>query len=314
VALKIVAITLNFADPSLGIVPFRSHYQHMQDELVRVEDVALYGRGKGLDPETDLLKIVKREKPDILFFTEKKGYQNMDKIDTPKFMFCSDPWANIFKHTMMLNRYNFTGALMLYPSAIPFYSKYAKCKLHPFPYAVDPEHFKDMELEREYDVFCSGAFGEGAHPLRYRLLHEARRHPNINFCLSEGHGMSFGEYVKALNRSKIFCFDNVYLRIPEGNRETPRIRFAIEKWVEAMACGMLAMAPAPEYAERLHFEKDVNFVDVNTDNFMEKIRYYLDNEDERRLIVRRGTETVMKYHTVEVRVKQLTDIFREALN
>ena len=312
--MKIVSITLNFADPALGIIPFRSHYQHLQDEMVRVEDVVLYGRGKGLDPETDVLKIVEKEEPDILFFTEKKGYKNIEKVETPKFMFCSDSWANIFNHTMMLNRWKFNGALILYPSAIPFYSKYTKCDLHPFPYAVDPEHFKDMGLEREHDVFCSGSFSAGSHPLRHKLLQEAGRYPDIKFHLSKGHGMSFVEYVKALNRSKIFCFDNVYLNIPQGDRQAPRIRFAIEKWVEAMACGMLAMAPAPDYAEGLHFETDVNFVDVNTDNFMEKISYYLDNEDERRLIARRGKETVMKHHTVETRVKQLTDIFREALD
>lgn len=312
--MKIVALTLNFADPSLGIVPFRSHYQHMIDALVKAEDTVLYGRGKGLNTETDMLKIVEKEKPDILFFTEKKGYKNIEKVDTPKFMFCADPWANIFKHTMMLNRWKFTGAMMLYPSAIPFYSKYVKCDLHPFPYAVDPEHFKDMELEREHDVFCSGSFSKGSHPLRHKLLQEADGYPDIKFHLSKGHGMSFTEYVKALNRAKIFCFDNVYLNIPQGDPRAPRLRFAIEKWVEAMACGMLAMAPATDYAEGLHFEPDVNFVDIDQVNFMEKIRYYLDNEDERHLIAQRGKETVMKYHTVETRMKQLTDIFREALN
>ena len=312
--MKIVALTLNFGDPSLGIVPFRSYYQHLQDEMVRVEDVALYGRGKGLNPETDLLKIVEKEDPDVLFFTEKKGYTNIGKVDTPKFLFCSDPWDNIFKHTMMLNRYKFTGALMLYPSAIPFYSKYAKCDIHPFPYAVNQEHFKDMGLEREHDVFCSGSFVEAAHPLRHKLLQEADRHPDVKFHLSVGHDMSFVDYVKALNRSKIFCFDNVFLSIPQGDQRAPRIRFAIEKWFEAMSCGMMAMAPAPEYAEGLHFKADYNFVDVNMDNFMEKIRYYLDNDNERRLITMRGKYTVMKYHTVEMRVKQMMDIFREALN
>lgn len=312
--MKIVALTLNFGDPSLGIVPFRSYYQHLQDELVRTEDVALYGRGAGLDPETDIVKIVKKENPDILFFTEKKGYTNIEKVETPKFMFCADPWANIFTHTQIMNRYNFDGALMLYPSAIPFYSKYAKCKLYPSPYAVDPEHFKDMDLEREYDVFCSGSFGAEAHPLRHRLLTESERHPDVKFHLSEGHGLSFEDYVKALNRSKIFCFDNVYLRIPEGDPRAPRIRFAIEKWFEAMSCGMMAMAPAPKYAEGLHFKADYNFVDVNMDNFMEKIRYYLDNDNERRLITMRGKYTVMKYHTVEMRVKQMTDVFREVLD
>jgi len=312
--LKIVALTLNFGDPSLGIVPFRSYYQHLQDELVRVEDVALYGRGEGLNPETDLVKIVAEEDPDILFFTEKEGYTNIGKVDTPKFMFCADPWANMFRHTMMLNRYRYAGAIMLYPSAIPFYSKYTDCPLHPSPYAVDIGHFKDMDLERENDVFCSGSFDEGAHPLRHRLLQEAGGYPDIKFHLSKGHGMTFADYVTALNRAKIFCFDNVYLNIPGGDRRAPRIRFAIEKWVEAMACGMVAMAPAPDYAEGLHFEAGFNFVDVGVDNFMEKIRYYLDNEDELHLIARRGAETVMKYHTVETRVKQMTDVFREALN
>ena len=179
---------------------------------------------------------------------------------------------------------------------------------------MDTNHFKDMGLERETDVFCSGSFNEGAHPLRNKLLKEAGRYSDIKFHLSKGHGMAFVDYVKALNQAKIFCFDNVYLNIPQEDQRAPRIRFAIEKWVEAMACGMLAISPAPDYAEGLHFESGFNFVDVNTDNFMEKIRYYLDNEDELRRIAQRGKETILKYHTIDIRVKQIVDVFKEALN
>ncbi|MHA1267856.1 MAG: glycosyltransferase [Candidatus Helarchaeota archaeon] len=40
------------------------------------------------------------------------------------------------------------------------------------------------------------------------------------------------------------------------------------------------------------------------DDWFEKLLYYLENEDERAKIARNGYNTVMKYHTADVRAKQ----------
>lgn len=312
--MKIMCISINYRDSSLGIIPYRSHYQNLQDELARQEDVVFYGRGKGFNQDMDIARAVSVEKPDILYFVEwlrdnfHRTFRNLQVVDTPKFLFCMDPWNNISRHIDILNRHRFNGALMLYPAAIPYYAKRTKCPLHPFPYAVDFRHFKDLGLNRDIDVFCSGSFSRKHHPLRRRLLEVAPSHKDIKFYLSSGHKLSFNEYVQKLNQSKIFCFDDVV-----ATMDGEKINFHIEKWVEAMSCGMLAMAPAPTYAEGLGFKDGYNFVDVNIDNFMAKIEYYLENEDERRRIANNGLETIRKLHSVETRVKQMVAIFRKSL-
>lgn len=312
--MKILCVSVNYRDTRLDIIPYRSHYQDLQDELARQHDVVFYGRGKGFNHDMDMARAVLIEQPDVIYFVEwlrHKFYENLRNLelgDTPKFLFCMDPWNNRDKHVRILNRYGFDGALMLYPAAIPYYAKHTKVPLHPFPYAIDLRHFKDLCLKRDIDVFCSGSFSKMYHPLRWTLREVAPRHKDINFYLGQGHKLSFKDYVRKLNQSKIFCFDNV-----DAKMNGERRRFAIEKWMEAMSCGMLACAPKPSYAEGLGFKDGVNFVDVGISDFMAKIRYYLEHEDERMRIARNGFETVKRLHTVEVRVKQLTDIFKKAL-
>jgi spore maturation protein CgeB len=318
VTLKILDVCENFRDESLKIIPFRSHYQHLQDALARAkEDVVFYGLGKGLKQETDVAKMVEDEKSDVVFIMGSQDrYSNIEKVNVPKFLFCSDSWSNVLKHVEFLNRNKFTGAFILYPCAIPYYKKFgAKCELYPLPYAVDTSVFNDRGLEREYDVFCSGSFDAETHPIRHALLDNQKKlSRTMRIFLGIGHSLDFEEYVRKLNQSKIFCFDNVNLRIPRLDPTAPRLNFAIEKWVEAMACNMLALAPEPSGAESLyHFEDGFNFVDVNLENFTDKIRYYLDHEDERLRIAKNGLDTILKYHTVEIRVGQMLDVFRKTL-
>lgn len=73
------------------------------------------------------------------------------------------------------------------------------------------------------------------------------------------------------------------------------------------------MASMPFDREDLHFEPGFDFVEINKENFLEKIRYYLRHENERRKIARRGCETVKKYHTVTIRAKQLVDYLKNII-
>jgi len=57
----------------------------------------------------------------------------------------------------------------------------------------------------------------------------------------------------------------------------------------------------------------VNFVEVDIDNYMEKVRYYLDNEKERRRIANNAYAMVRKYHSSDMRAKQLIGYLEELL-
>jgi spore maturation protein CgeB len=62
-----------------------------------------------------------------------------------------------------------------------------------------------------------------------------------------------------------------------------------------------------------YFVPDSNFVLINENDFVDKIIYYLEHEDERKKIVENAYEIIIKYHTSEIRAKQLVDIIVEGL-
>ncbi|GAG39725.1 unnamed protein product, partial [marine sediment metagenome] len=117
---------------------------------------------------------------------------------------------------------------------------------------------------------------------------------NIDELLEKGYFVG-KKYAKALSLSKTFIFDG-------GADKSP-----VKKYFEGMASGTCVLADTPVTAKELHFRPDWNFVEINKHNWSQRLRYYLDHDEEREQIAKRGYETVMKYHTNDVRARQLVD-------
>jgi len=186
-----------------------------------------------------------------------------------------------------------------------------------WPCSVEPSFFKPVdESQKKYDVSMIGSVG-GFYPLRQNIEKNLpklaedhgwnallRRPPSMNervYRLQIDKVLNnpelrkkwlLGEdYAKALAESKILIFGSSVFRYP------------LQKYFEAMGCGVLVMADKPFHAEDLHFKPDYNFIEINADNWQEKLEYILEDDQLRETIARRGYETAMKYHTNEVRVK-----------
>ena len=79
-----------------------------------------------------------------------------------------------------------------------------------------------------------------------------------------------------------------------------------------MACGTLVLATKPYFdADRLHFNAGRTFVQVNLNNYLQKVRYYLNNDKERRRITNNADNMIRKHHSSEVRAKQLYNYLKE---
>ena len=64
---------------------------------------------------------------------------------------------------------------------------------------------------------------------------------------------------------------------------------------------------------RVHLEPGKNFVEVNEKNFKEKASYYLEHEEERIKIAKRGMETARKYLDVKDSVGNFIKIMKEVV-
>lgn len=188
------------------------------------------------------------------------------------------------------------------------------------PIAVPEGVFKPIhESEKKYDVTLIGSVGK-YYPLRqklwYGLLHLKKSKnwtvlmkgpPNIGEYRKDYRKIHADpelrkkwlvreDYAKAVAESKIFIFGGSMFRYP------------LAKYMEGMMSGALVMADLPFHAEELHFKPDWNMVEINAENWKQKLEYYLDDPQLRMTIARRGYETAVKYHTNKVRAKEFIEM------
>ena len=204
-----------------------------------------------------------------------------------------------------------------------WYVKQLKTKAIFWPPSVEPSYFKPIdESEKKYDVTMIGTVGN-IYPLRQKIdqgLPQLAKENNWNMLLRRPPSTNkinrpyrvdiqkildkpelrkkwlLGEdYVKALAESKVFIFGTSVFRYPSP------------KFFEAMGSGACVLADRPFHMEDMHFEPDWNFVEINPENWKEKLEHILDDDQLRETIARRGYETMMKYHTNEVRVKEFIE-------
>ena len=181
-------------------------------------------------------------------------------------------------------------------------------------FSINPNIFKPIDGPKMYDVAFLGSYTILYYPLRriiweklpqlaernkWNILMRSRpigpsfsKKRRIDLLLEQGHLVG-DKYAEALASSKILLFSVIKYRYP------------VKKYFEGMASGCLVMADTPLNAEELHFIPDWNFVEINEDNWEKKLKYYLKHDAEREVIIRRGYETLMKYHTNDIRAKEI---------
>ncbi len=181
--------------------------------------------------------------------------------------------------------------------------------------SINPEIFAPSNRPKTIDVSFLGAHHPTYYPIRsdiwqrlpslsrqYRWRALIRGTPpgkslksrNIDELLKKRYFVG-KKYAMALSLSKIFIFDGGIDKCP------------VKKYFEGMASGTCVLADTPITAKELHFYPDWNFVEIDRNNWVQKLRYYLAHNEQREQIAKRGYETIMKYHTNDIRARQLVD-------
>lgn len=276
----------------------------LRRELGKLCEVIAYGDGPEFIPQYNVDWAIKKEHPDVIMIANNQyKFIMLDRTDVPKALKCTDHWTNIQQHVKFIKENDIQLVLMNYNCATPEYKKYLPDRqFGRFPHTLNPELFKNLNLERDIDVMCIES-ESGTYPVKTAIYQELRNPQSFNVYIPRPHTLNFEDYVKKINQSKIFAFGNV--NMPVG--ESKVMVFPMAKIYEIMGCETLCMMDTPDEAEELHFIPDVNFVAINKENFKERILYYLENEDERKRIATEGLNTCLKYHTVSIRTKELKE-------
>lgn len=306
-------------------------------------DTKIYGPGWPEYKYNDVGEIIKQlygdDKPDIIYsyFTpnEKVGdiyinhYKtpveltrfpvNLDKITGIKKVFAlSDFWARSpqqFTNDLKDSTFEYCFCCFTPPYSNPkhFFQFFdneirSKIKFVAHPRCIDANCFKDYGLPKEHDVITIGAMG-GFYPFRSHMHNTLQansqrlgiKYKNYSHC---GFNFSHSDFVRekyaqTINSSKMLvsCGGKYHL--------------VFNKIFEAMACKTLYVGEKPYGEKELHLEDGVNYVAINVDNFVDKIRFYLDNPEKINCITNNAYETFVKYHTVEARAKNLVELLEK---
>lgn len=319
-------------DPPLPM--FDSEFPRAFENAIGKNNVVFYGRstlpttypttypvgGNKYYPETfklirPLSEIIKEENPDIVVLQDKPMSTGPD--DVPKgssisrVIFLEDAHCEWHDACIpYLDRKEidviFTRS---YGNGLAFRVK-QRCQLGYCPYSVPTNIFYDRNYIRANDVYLTGTYAV-IYPLREYMAFTFYKFPcesagSFSYegikGISDYRRLNNEKYIESLNLSKTAIFDGGMFRYPSM------------KFFECMACNTLVFAQLPYDYKALRFEPNENIVEIDYTNFVEKVKEYIRDENERKRIVKNAMDLVLKYHSVEERSKQLIAQFEEVIN
>ena len=311
--------------------------------IQRACDTKIYGPGWPEYKHTEIPKIIEQlygnSKPDVIYsyFTEdeviRDCYMQHFKIPTQlgrfhhglkdvkgvkKIFGLSDFWARKpqqYALDLIGSSFEYCFACFAPPYSDPndFFSFFSpeiqkEIKFIGYPRCVDKNCYKDYGLPKKYDVITLGAMWH-FYPLRVHMHNYLAQHSKelgINYHNYPHCGTDFShsdfvreKYAQAINESRMLASCG------------GRYHVAMNKIFEAMGCGTIYVGEKPWGAEELHLEDEMNYICVNAGNFVEKIKYYLDQPKEMAKIVKNAKDTFEKYHHIDARAKDLVKLLEK---
>jgi hypothetical protein len=278
-------------------------HQHFKDEIARQHDVQFYGEGHNgwrlsLAHIDDILEEL-RFYPDLIFsYMGKycKWMKGLDDVGIPKAHFVVDyfPWNYSIEDTFI----DETRPGLVFA---PCQHEVRALLDHGhrgewMPFSVSPSVFSDRGRERDLDVTAIFSVVRWAYPNRHKILDTLRKLP-IQGVIQASWPKTrvwHQDYVDALQRSKI---------VMNGVDKHYSLNW---KFLEPTACGAMLLTEWAEDMAEMRFQDGKNCVVFEgMVDMVEKIRYYLAHENERREIAEAGRDLVHERHTIGRRVEAM---------
>lgn len=307
----------------------------VEQETGKIAECKWAGKGHPLYVEgEDLNDTVKRVMPDADWVMWAGIHKNPPKNRDYKLaLFLSDLHYSINLKARpagmvkKMNSCNYDAFFMTYtklaaqnhpfePIDPEFYIKNLNAPIFHFAAAQDTPYYKPMK-EKNLEAVFLGANHPIIYPIRYAVFEGlkplAKKHGwrvmvrrtlpgRWNKSIKElyAQGLPAGpRYVSTLAGSKTFLFGSSAFKYP------------LPKFSEGMGSGTCCFSDTPYTAKELNFIPNWNFVEINAKNWKDKLTYYLSHDEEREEIAANGYKTFLKYHTTEVRARELVKFLEE---
>lgn len=267
----------------------------------------------------ELLEVCRQEKPDLVFFAPYTDQFTPDTLDTLKertttvcYLY-DDPWR------MNFSKFWASHCTFVVTSDINGITRFGETGYYNViysPFSCNHRLYTIQSLPKLYDVSFVGGF----HPYRDWVIKKIRR-AGIEVSVW-GPGWN-NEFVQPLRMIKIFNQSRINLNL--SNCVSWNLRYLLSslsavrntlsstktremvkfRQFEINTCGAFQLS---YYAEGLEHYYEIGkeiAIYLDTDDLIEKIRYYLKHKDEREKIATAGYRRSLAEHTMEKRLRNL---------
>ncbi|MBN8207254.1 glycosyltransferase family 1 protein [Bacillus sp. NTK071] len=276
---------------------------YLIEELKKLTDLTVWSMDGNINEIVSQIG----ERPDFILLNDYKPdycpeITGLQEVGIPYGLIMHDLQYKMHQRRRFIKRENVQHIFVNYRTAFEkWYPAYIN-RMIWFPHHVPRSIYKNHHLSRDNNYVMIGAIYKELYPLRVAILNKYHNHPDFTYFPHPGYhamdhskrGYKVGvDYSKELNNAKIFftCDSNYH--------------FPLLKYFEVLACGTLLLASGSEELRELGFIDGKTYVEINQSNFAEKAKYYLDNEEERITIAKRGEELIRERHSTEIRAQEL---------
>lgn len=231
--------------------------------------------------------------PDFYFWMETglDSYpKDLDKLDIPKVCYLIDTHLHLEAHIETARK--FDCVFIAQKEYIERFKEAGISEVHWLPLGCDPEIHAKTEIEKSHDVVFVGSLTD---PRRVNLLKEVDK----QFDLSV-------ERKFMDEMTEAFCKGRIVFNNAIRNDLNMRV-------FEALCSGtMLVTDPAVGLEDFFEDGKHLSIYKDETD-LLKKIKYYIDNPDQRERIAEEGRQEVLEKHTYECRTVSMMEVLDRAL-
>jgi glycosyltransferase involved in cell wall biosynthesis len=245
-----------------------------------------------------LIKTVKDTKPDVVFICKgsKMSFGYIDELNklTKTFFWWMDPLATMISCNALEYAKRATWCAATSKEVVNEFKKVNEESYKIFE-GYNPEIFKPLELDREYDVFFAGS-------------EDGKRRKIIDKIISAG-----------INIKLYGCRDNPKIVLDKLNREMNRSKIVLNvcrgnifsnRVMEALGAGCFLLTDKCDDLVENFVDGEDLAIYKDEDECVEKIKYYLENVRESDVISSNGYNKVKNKFTWKKQVEKFINIMK----
>ena len=250
------------------------------------------------------------EKPDLIILFQPQLYKGVADVDILKCWRLNEMYSTLSGEN--ISRFKIDILMFHHLNELIRFREFKELKdsfLENIPQLVDTNIFKNYKEKKEYDLLLVGFIDREHYPFRYRLkkLMEGKWKSKYNCRVLKHSGYTSEnpakvqvDFSREINKAKIVLTCS------------SKYKYALSKYVEVPRSYSLLAADLPDERHAFYSSYMLVLDPKDSDSVLEdKLKYYLDNSEEREKLIRKGYDLVTKERNQKVYADSFVSIVKK---